>query len=149
METPPPPQIPQDETQINISAIQGQGITLTCKRVRIVHATDGAATEYHVVLCQRPCLVRKDILNLPQVFANVESTALEWSVRWGVVHVTVPVYEVDLNELDYLYGNVERDWDDDLKTMRDRKDYSLDTSRLQVIHKTACTCTYYRKLRCF
>lgn len=68
-----------------------------------------------MVLRQCASLVRKDVLNLAQVFADVERPALEWCVRRSIVHVTVPVDEVDLDELDYLNGNVERDWDNHLR----------------------------------
>ena len=68
-----------------------------------------------MVLRESPRLVRKDVLYLPQVFADVESSALKRSVTWGVVHVPVPVDEVDLNELDNLNRDIQRDWNDDLK----------------------------------
>ena len=67
-----------------------------------------------MVLRQCACLVGEDILNLAEVLADVESSTLERRVRGGVVHVPIPVDEVDLDEFDYLNGNVQRDWDDDL-----------------------------------
>ena len=60
-----------------------------------------------MVLGECASLVREYILNLAQVFADVESPALEGRVRRGVVHFSVPVDEVDLNELDYLNGDIE------------------------------------------
>ena len=67
-----------------------------------------------MVLSEGPCLVGEDILNLPKVFIDVESSALEGCVRGSIVHVTVPVNEIDLDELDYFNGNIQGDWDNDL-----------------------------------
>lgn len=45
--------------------------------VRILVAHDGAAPEYHLVLGQRPRLVREDVLDLAQVLCDVEGTTLD------------------------------------------------------------------------
>ena len=75
----------------------------------VVPAPNRAAAEHHLILGQSPSLIREDILDLAQVFSDVESTALKGPVTSLVVHVQVPVEEVDLYELDYLNGDIERD----------------------------------------
>lgn len=83
-----------------------------------------------MVLRQCASLVRKDVLNLAKVFADVERPALERCVRRSIVHVTVPVDEVDLDELDYLNGNVERDWDNHLRLEMQRNIYLKSKKKL-------------------
>ena len=92
-------------------------LTHTCgsgEGVRIVPAAHGAAAEHHLVLCQSPGLVGEDVLDLAQVLSDVEGPGQERSVGWLVVHVQVPVEEIDLDDLDYLDGHVERHRDDHL-----------------------------------
>ena len=92
-------------------------LTHTCgsgEGVRIVPAAHRAAAEHHLVLCQSPGLVGEDVLDLAQVLGDVESPGQERSVGWLVVHVQVPVEEIDLDDLDYLDGYVERHRDDHL-----------------------------------
>ena len=76
--------------------------TNTGQSVGIVPAAHRAAAEHHLILSQSPCLVREDVLDLAQVFSDVEGSTLERPVSSFVVHVQVPVEEVDLYYLDYL-----------------------------------------------
>lgn len=87
---------------------------LTSQSVWVIDAANRTAPEDHLVFCECPRLVREDILNLPKVLTDVESTALKWTVCGGIVHLLVPVDKVDLNELDNLYRDIERDWNNDL-----------------------------------
>lgn len=82
---------------------------LTCKTVRIVHSSNRTASEVHFVLCESSSLVREDVLDLSEILRDVERPTLEGAVQGGVVHLLVPVDEVDLNNLDNLDGDVERD----------------------------------------
>ena len=83
--------------------------TLTCEvcRVRVVSSSYRTASEHHLILCQCASLVGEHILDLAQVLGDVESTALERHIASLVVHVQVPVKEVDLYNLDYFNGDIE------------------------------------------
>ena len=75
--------------------------------MRVVGTPHRATSEHHVVLRQRPCLVGEDVLNLSEILADVESPTLEGCVGRCVVHATVPVDEVDLNEFNYLKSDIQ------------------------------------------
>ncbi len=87
----------------------------TFESVSIVPPSNGAATKHHLVLRQRSRLIREDVLDLSEILVDIEGTALEGSIRGSIVHLPVPVDEVDLNELDDLHGYVEGDRDDHLR----------------------------------
>ena len=88
--------------------------SLTSEVVGVVEATDGAAAKHHLIFGERSRLVGEDVLDLPEVLVDVERPALEGLVSGLVVHGTVPVDEVHLDELHYLQGHVQGDWNNDL-----------------------------------
>ena len=89
--------------------------THTLEVVGVVSPSDRAATEHHLILCEGTRLVREHVLDLAQVLIDVESTTLERPVTRFIVHLHVPVDEVDLSKLDYLYSHVEGHGDDHLE----------------------------------
>ena len=89
--------------------------THTLEVVGVVSPSGRAATEHHLILCEGTRLVREHILDLAQVLIDVESTTLERPVTRFIVHLHVPVDEVNLSKLDYLYSHVEGHGDDHLE----------------------------------
>ena len=111
-------------------------------RVVVVDAADGAAPEHHVVLRQRPRLVREDVLHLhrshnepvnphrsrsikrkggvetdlAEFFGDVEGAALDALGRAGVEQVRVVVDVEDLRQFGHLNRHVERQRDHHLKS---------------------------------
>lgn len=88
--------------------------------VRILAAHDGAAPEHHLVLSQRPRLVREEVLDLAQVLRDVEGPALNGRIGLFVVQVEVIVQEEDLAELHQLDGHVQGDRDQHLREIESR-----------------------------
>lgn len=75
--------------------------------MRILAAHDGATPEHHLVLGQRPRLVREDVLDLAQVLRDVEGSTLNGQIGLFIVQVKVVVQEEDLPELHQLNGHVQ------------------------------------------
>ena len=71
--------------------------------MRVVHSPYGAAFKLHLVFSQRASLVREDVLNLSQVFRDVEGSALHPFVRLLVVQLQILGDEVDLTQLHQLH----------------------------------------------
>lgn len=82
--------------------------------VRVLAAHDRATPEHHLVLGERPCLVREDVLDLAQVLRDVEGSALNGHIGLFVIQVKVIVQEEDLPELHQLNGHVQGDGDQHL-----------------------------------
>lgn len=74
----------------------------------IVDPTNSATLELHFVLRESARLVREDILNLTQVFRDVQGPALHRLVRLLVVQLNVLHDEVHLAKLHQLHGHVQR-----------------------------------------
>jgi len=83
--------------------------------MEIVLSSNRAALEYHLILCQSTSLVRKHVFYLSQVLIDVQCPALEGSVSDIIVHLHIPVDEINLDELDNHYSHIQRDWYEHLK----------------------------------
>lgn len=83
--------------------------------VRILVAHDGATPEHHLVLGQRPRLVREDVLDLTQVLRDVEGPTLNGQIGLFIIQVKVVVQEEDLPELHQLNRHVQGDGDQHLQ----------------------------------
>ena len=75
--------------------------------VRVVHSSYSAALKLHLVFCQRACLVREDVLNLSQVFGDVEGPALHPFVWLLVIQLQILGDEVDLAQLHQLHRHIQ------------------------------------------
>lgn len=82
---------------------------LTIGIVGVLHACHCAAAKNHLVLCQRACLVREDVLHLPEIFCDIKSSALQVRVRLLVVQLHVLMDEVHLADLHNLDRHKEGD----------------------------------------
>lgn len=82
--------------------------------MRIFNPINTAATKHHLILGQRPRLVREQVLDLTQVLCDVESPALDPAVQLVVVQVHVIVDEVDLTQFYNLNRDVQRNGDEHL-----------------------------------
>ena len=82
--------------------------------VRIFAAHDSATPKHHLVLSQRPRLVREDILDLAQVLSDVEGSTLDGQISLFIVQVKVILQEEDLPKLHQLNGYIQGDWDQHL-----------------------------------
>lgn len=81
----------------------------------ILDPEDAAAAEHHLVLRQSSCLIREQVLDLPQVLGDVQGPALNPGVPPLVVQVQIVLDEVDLTQFDNLNGYVQGDWDQHLR----------------------------------
>lgn len=50
---------------------------LTICIMGVLHPCYGAAAEHHLVLCQRACFIREDVLHLTKILCDVKSSALQ------------------------------------------------------------------------
>lgn len=82
--------------------------------MRILAAHDGTTPEHHLVLGQRPRLVGEDVLDLAQVFSDVEGSTLNGHISLLIIQVKVVVQEEDLPELHQLNGHIQGDGDQHL-----------------------------------
>lgn len=87
----------------------------------ILAAHDGAAPEHHLVLGQRPRLVREEVLDLSQVLRDVEGPALNGRIGLFIVQVEVVVQEEDLPKLHQLDGHVQGDGDQHLREIESHR----------------------------
>lgn len=85
----------------------GSTPTLTVGVVRVLYARHGAPAEHHLVLGQRARFVREHVLDLPQVFRDVQRAALQAGVGLLVVQLRVLVDEVHLAHFDDFDGDVQ------------------------------------------
>lgn len=110
------------------SVVNTSEVILTVSVVRVLDASHGAATEHHLILCERSGLIREDVLHLAEVLGDVQSSTLQVRVRLLVVQIHVLVDEVNLTDLHDLDGDEERDGDQHLRTRRNRGTSVLNTS---------------------
>ena len=75
----------------------------------VLHSCDSAASEHHLVLRQRACLVRKDVLHLAEILSDIKSSALQVRVCLLVVQIHVLMDEVHLADLYNLNRHEEGD----------------------------------------
>lgn len=68
----------------------------------VLHPCHSAATKHHLVLCQRACLVREDVLHLAEILSDIKSSALQVRVCLLIVQIHVLMDEVHLADLDDL-----------------------------------------------
>ena len=80
-----------------------------------VLSLESTSLEDHLVLCQCPGLVAEHELDLAELLGDVEGPALGALVVDGVVHQLVVVDQINLDQLCYLYCNIQRQWNYDLK----------------------------------
>lgn len=75
----------------------------------VLHSCHSAAPKHHLVLRQRACLVRKDVLHLAEILSDIKSSALQVRVCLLVVQIHVLMDEVHLADLYNLNGHEEGD----------------------------------------
>lgn len=83
--------------------------------VTIFAAHNGTTPEHHLVFRQGPCFVREDVLDLAQVFGNVEGSTLNGQISFFIIKVKVVMKEVHLPKLYQLNGHVQGDGDQHLR----------------------------------
>lgn len=71
-------------------------------------------SENHLVFSEGPCLVREEILDLPKVLSDVQSSALDSRVHFLIVEIYVTLNKIDLPQLHDFNGHVERNGNQDL-----------------------------------
>lgn len=74
----------------------------------------GTPFEHHLVLREGPGLVAEHELDLAELLGDVEGAALGALVVHRVIHQLVIVNEVDLDQLDNLDCDIQRQGDDNL-----------------------------------
>lgn len=77
-------------------------------------AHDGASAEHHLVLREGARLVGEDVVDLPEVLCDVQSSTLHAAVCLLVIQVSVINDKEDLTNLHQLNGQVEGDGYQDL-----------------------------------
>lgn len=75
----------------------------------VLHPCHSAAAKHHLVLCQRACLVREDVLHLAKILSDIKSSALQVRVCLLVIQLHVLMDEVHLADLDNLNRHKEGD----------------------------------------
>lgn len=75
---------------------------LTIGIMGVLHPCHSAAAKHHLVLCQRACLVREDVLHLAEILSDIKSSALQVRVCLLVIQIQVLMDEVHLADLDNL-----------------------------------------------
>ena len=80
-----------------------------------VLAHEGAPLEHHLVLGQCPRLVAGHEPDLAELLGDVEGPTLGALVVHRVVHQLVVVDQVNLDQLGNLNGNIQGQWNYDLK----------------------------------
>lgn len=83
-----------------------------------LHSCHSAAAKHHLVLCQRACLVREDVLHLAEILCDIQSSALQVRVCLLVVQLHVLVDEVHLADLDDLNRHKKGDGNQHLEEDR-------------------------------
>lgn len=64
---------------------------------------DAALLKRHDVLCECPCLIRENVMDLPQLLIQCGGSRLGGRVLVRIVHLQVPVYEVTLSKTDHFH----------------------------------------------
>lgn len=75
---------------------------LTIGIMGVLHPCHSATAKHHLVLCQRACLVREDVLHLAKILCDIKSSALQVRVCLLIIQIHVLMDEVHLADLDNL-----------------------------------------------
>lgn len=81
----------------------------------VVKPCYAAPPKHHLILSKGSRLIRKEVLNLPKVLSDVQSSALDGRIHFLIVEVYVALDEIDLPKLHNLDGHIERNGDQDLQ----------------------------------
>lgn len=73
-----------------------------------------APPKHHLILGESSCLIGKEVLNLPKVLSDVQSSALNGRVHLLIVELYITLDEIDLSQLHDFDGHVERNGNQDL-----------------------------------
>ena len=84
--------------------------------MRVVLSTHSTTPKHHLIFSESASLVGEDVLDLAQVFIDVQSPAHQGPVIGSMVHAEVPANEVDLDQFDYLHCHIQGHGDDHLYT---------------------------------
>lgn len=88
---------------------------LTVFFMAVVKPCHTAPPKHHLILSKGPCLIGKEVLNLPKVLGDVQGSALNGRIHFLIVEIYIALDEIDLAELHDLDGHVERNGDQDLR----------------------------------
>jgi hypothetical protein len=89
--------------------------TLTIFFMAIIKSCHSAPSKNHLILSEGPCLIRKEVLNLPKILSNVQGSALNSGIRFLIVEVHVTLNEIYLAKLHNFNRHIERNRNQDLK----------------------------------
>lgn len=117
---------------------------LTIGIMGVLHPSHSAAPKHHLVLRQRACLVREDVLHLAEILSDIKSSALQVRVRLLVIQLHVLMDEVHLADLDNLDRHKQGDGYQHLEGDRVfvRKKVALVISRSSLICKNVTVYTF-------
>lgn len=117
---------------------------LTIGIMGVLHPSHSAAAKHHLVLRQRACLVREDVLHLAEILSDIKSSALQVRVRLLVIQLHVLMDEVHLADLDNLNRHKQGDGYQHLEGDRVfvRKKVALVISRSSLLCKNVTVYTF-------
>lgn len=71
---------------------------------------DAALFKGHDILCESPCFIRENVMDLPKLLIQRRGSCLCGRVLLKVVHLQVPVYEVALSKTDHFHTRKTEDY---------------------------------------
>lgn len=68
----------------------------------------------HLIFSEGSCLIREEILDLPKILSDVQSSALNGRIHFLIVEIYITLNKIDLSQLHDFNGHVERNRNQDL-----------------------------------
>lgn len=81
----------------------------------VVKACHTASPKNHLILSERSCLIRKEVLNLSKVLGDIQGSALNSRIHFLIVEIHITLNKIYLSKLHNFNGNIERNGNQDLK----------------------------------
>lgn len=80
----------------------------------VVKSSYTTPSKNHLIFSEGSCLIREEILDLPKILSDVQSSALNGRIHFLIVEIYITLNKIDLSQLHDFNGHVERNGNQDL-----------------------------------
>lgn len=103
----------------------------------VVKSCNTTPSKNHLIFSEGSCLIREEILDLPKILGDVQSSALNGRIHFLIVEVYITLNKIDLSQFHDFNGHVEGNGNQDLIKRKqfkkikvsDRRGRELDNAR--------------------
>lgn len=80
----------------------------------VVKSSYTTPSKNHLIFSEGSCLIREEILDLPKILSDVQSSALNGRIHFLIIEIYITLNKIDLSQLHDFNGHVERNGNQDL-----------------------------------